>query len=169
MATANLTLDQIQNPDPLDTIEQLFLARGWGYERIGEEEITGSISGKWCEYHLRFYCPDDGRALQCGCLFDMRVPEPKHKQVYELLARVNERLWVGHFEAWIEDGVVMYRHASLLDDPLLGVRPEVVETLIDAAINECERYYPAFQFVIWAGRSPLEALETSLLEPVGEA
>lgn len=55
MATANLNSEQLHHPNPLDAIEQLLLARGWGYERIGEEEITGSISGKWCEYHLRFF------------------------------------------------------------------------------------------------------------------
>ena len=169
MATANLNTEHLQNHDPLDAIEQLLLARGWGYERIGEEEMTGSISGKWCEYHLRFCCPEDSRALQCGCLFDMRVPEAKQRQVYELLSKINERLWVGHFEAWMDDGVVMYRHASLLDGNLTGMAPEMLETLVDAAINECERYYPAFQFVIWAGRTPGEALETALLEPVGEA
>lgn len=169
MATANLNSEQLHHPNPLDAIEQLLLARGWGYERIGEEEITGSISGKWCEYHLRFFCPEESRALQCGCLFDMRVPEAKQLRVYELLGRVNERLWVGHFEAWMDDGVVMFRHASLLDDSAMGVSPELLETLVDTAINECERYYPAFQFVIWAGRTPGEALETALLEPVGEA
>lgn len=169
MATAFPDAAQFHRPDPLDTIEQLMLSRGWGYERVGDEEITGSISGKWCEFHLRFFCPEEGRALQCGCMFDMRIPDAKRAQAYELLALVNERLWVGHFEAWMDDGVVMYRHASLLDEFTTGVSPEVLETLVDTAINECERYYPAFQFVLWAGRSPKEAMETALLEPVGEA
>ena len=38
MATANLNPEQLHRPDPLDAIEQLLVARGWGYERIGEEE-----------------------------------------------------------------------------------------------------------------------------------
>ena len=38
-----------------------------------------------------------------------------------------------------------------------------------AAIAACERYYQAFQFVIWAGRSAREALDAALFETAGEA
>ena len=40
---------------------------------------------------------------------------------------------------------------------------------IKAAIDACERYYQAFQFVVWAGKNAREALEGALLETVGEA
>jgi hypothetical protein len=36
-------------------------------------------------------------------------------------------------------------------------------------MTECERYYPAFQFVIWGGRSAADAIASSLLDTVGEA
>ena len=38
-----------------------------------------------------------------------------------------------------------------------------------ATFDTAERYYPAFQFVVWAGKSAGEALEAVLLETVGEA
>jgi hypothetical protein len=41
--------------------------------------------------------------------------------------------------------------------------------LIRLALDSCERYFPAFQFVIWAGKGAEEALQSSLLETVGEA
>jgi len=41
--------------------------------------------------------------------------------------------------------------------------------LIEIAITECERFYPAFQFVIWGGKSPAEAIAAAMLETVGEA
>jgi len=37
------------------------------------------------------------------------------------------------------------------------------------AVGECDRFYPAFQFVIWGGRNPEDALAASLLETQGEA
>ena len=43
------------------------------------------------------------------------------------------------------------------------------ESLIRLAVETCERYFPAVQFVVWAGRNAGEALESSLLETVGEA
>jgi len=46
---------------------------------------------------------------------------------------------------------------------------EQLEDLLDVAIAECERFYPTFQFVIWGGKRPEEALQAALLETVGEA
>jgi len=38
-----------------------------------------------------------------------------------------------------------------------------------AAIEECERFYPVFQFVLWAGKTPQEAIAAALIETQGEA
>ena len=41
--------------------------------------------------------------------------------------------------------------------------------VVDVALNECERYYPAFQYVIWGGKAPGEAVTAACLDPQGEA
>ena len=46
---------------------------------------------------------------------------------------------------------------------------ELLEDLVDIAVTECERFYPAFQFVIWGGKSPVEAMTAAMLETEGEA
>ncbi len=46
---------------------------------------------------------------------------------------------------------------------------EQLEELVEVALDECDRYYPAFQFVLWAGQRPEEAISSALLETVGEA
>jgi hypothetical protein len=43
------------------------------------------------------------------------------------------------------------------------------ETVIETAIDECERFYPVFQFVLWAGKTPQEAIAAALIETAGEA
>jgi hypothetical protein len=43
------------------------------------------------------------------------------------------------------------------------------EALLRAALEACERYYQSFQFVVWAGKSPDEALAATLLETQGQA
>jgi hypothetical protein len=91
--------------------------------------------------------------------------------VYEVLGLVNEQLWLGHFELWSADGTILFRHAMLVDgdggEPALSLAQ--VEALVDAAIDECERYYPVFQFVLWGGKKPAEALAAALLDTMGEA
>src|SRR4029077_6224625 len=46
---------------------------------------------------------------------------------------------------------------------------EQVEDLVDIAVSECERFYPAFQLVIWGGKSPDDAMTAAIIEPIGEA
>ena len=159
----------VQQANPLDLIEQMFDSSGWPYERVGEEEISASVKGDWCEYHLRFFWREEGSILQTACFFDIKVPEAKRPQIYETLALMNERLWLGHFEMWRDDNVLLFRHASITEDDDGSGSFERCETLIETALSECERYYPVFQFVIWAGKSPQEAIETALLDTVGNA
>ena len=47
--------------------------------------------------------------------------------------------------------------------------PRIVDALVDAALDECERYYPVFQFVLWGGKSPRDALTAAMVETEGEA
>ena len=75
---------------------------------------------------------------------------------------------VGHFDLWSEDGQPVFRHANLLRGSP-GASVEQLEDLLDIALTECERFYPAFQFVIWAGKTPEEAIEAAILETAGEA
>ena len=130
-------------------------------------------AGTWANYQLRALWREDERVLQLIAMPDIRVPEPKRLAMYETLGLINEQLWIGHFEMWAADGTLLFRHATLLDsdddnediDLTLGQ----AEMLVDAAIDECERFYPVFQFVLWAGKSPAEAIEAALLDTVGEA
>jgi hypothetical protein len=41
--------------------------------------------------------------------------------------------------------------------------------MVDIAITDCERFCPAFQFVIAGNSSPDEALKAAMLECAGEA
>ena len=43
------------------------------------------------------------------------------------------------------------------------------EAVLGTALDSCERYFPAFQFVIWAGKTAREAMDAAMFETVGEA
>jgi hypothetical protein len=154
--------------NPLDLVEQFVAANDWPFDRRSDDEIAVEVPGKWCDYSLYFAWREEVGAMHFTCAFDMKVPSVKRAPVYELLAMVNERLWLGHFGLWAEEGVPMFRHAVLLRG-LGGVGVEQIENLVDVALSECERFYPAFQFVIWGGKSADEAVTAALLDTVGEA
>jgi len=64
--------------------------------------------------------------------------------------------------------VLLYRHGMMLgDDGLLSLAQ--AQAAIEAAIDECDRFYPAFQFILWGDKSPAEALASALVDAAGEA
>ncbi len=110
---------------------------------------------------------DEVEALHVACAFDLKVPEKRKTEVLRLLSLINEQMWIGHFDLWSKEGVIMFRHALLLAGAEATDRQ--CEVLMECAIEAVERYFPAFQFVVWAGKSAREAMDATLFETVGEA
>jgi hypothetical protein len=153
---------------PVEMLAQLFEARGWPCEFVSEEEISGEIQGSWATYQMRCIWREEDRVLQLICLPDIRVPDPKRKATFELLALVNEQLWLGHFDVWSNGGVLLYRHGLMLgDDGMLSLG--MAQTAVESAVAECDRFYPAFQFVLWGDKTPADALASALVDAAGEA
>lgn len=169
MTNARETRDEEQDDAaPLEMLAQLFEVQGWAAEFISEDELCGEIQGAWTNYQVRAIWRTDDRVLQLLCLPDIRVPDNKRKGAFELLALVNEQLWLGHFDMWSNGGVILYRHGLALgEDGLLSVM--MAQFAVENAVSECDRFYPAFQFVLWGDKSPREALESALVDPAGEA
>jgi hypothetical protein len=97
----------------------------------------------------------------------MKVAEQRYTDVCVLLASINERMWIGHFDLCADDGMLMYRQALMLGDG--GTNPTQIEELVEIALLECERVFPAFMFLVWGGKSAEEALAAAMLETHGEA
>lgn len=154
--------------NPLDIAEQLILDREWICDRPVEEELVAEVQSSWCNYRIWFTWQAELGVLIFSCAYDIKIHEKHRAKLFPLLASVNEKLWLGHFDLSSEDGVVMYRHAQLLRGAQ-GASPEQLEDLLDIAITECNRFYPAFQSVLWGGNTLEEALEIALLDTVGEA
>jgi hypothetical protein len=151
--------------NPLDIMEQIVIANDWAFDRRSDSEMAAEAPGRWCDYGLYFSWSHEISAMHFTCTFDLKVPEKRRGLLYELLALANDRLWIGHFGIESGDGMPVFRHAVLLR----GAPGASAESLEDMAITECERFFPAFQFVLWGGKSPQDALAAAMLECVGEA
>ena len=154
--------------NPVDIIERLASSNDWSFDRAEEDEISISVAGGWTDYSVAFTWLQDMEALHVACAFDLKVPAPRKADALSLVALINEQMWIGHFDVWPSDGVIMFRHAMLLAGGAeLNCRQ--CESVLTTAVMACERYYQAFQFVVWAGKSGREALETAMIETRGEA
>ena len=154
--------------NPLDIVAQIIGSNEWAFDRRSDSEMAAEAPGKWCDYGLYFSWSHEISAMHFSCAFDLKVPAAKREKLYELLAMANEKLWIGHFGIDTDDGVPVFRHAVLLRGAP-GASAESLEDLVDIALTECERFFPAFQFVLWGGKSPADALQAAMLDCVGEA
>jgi hypothetical protein len=169
-----MTIDDIDmnqpGTTPIDTLEGFFAAHSWNHDRVGDEEVVAATQGSWGQYELRGIWRDDDRVLQFLAFPDIRVPEPQFGVIYETIGLINEQLWLGHFELWSGNGSVVFRHAALLDGQEEAIlSSDQAEAVVDAAIGELDRFYPVFQFVLWGGKSPVEAIAAAMVETHGEA
>jgi len=152
----------------LEVVERMAATNSWPFERTGEDEITLNVTSRWTNYQISFTWMSDLEALHLACAFEMKVPEPRLNEVQALIALINEQMWIGHFEVWLQDGVVMFRHALVLAGGVTASDRQC-EAVLGSALDSCERYYPAFQYVIWAGKTAREAMDSAMFETSGEA
>jgi len=166
MSVIELTRDE--KVSPLEVVERMAATNHWPFERAGEDEIALNVIGRWTNYQVSFTWMNDIEALHVACAFDMKVPEPRLAEVQALVALINEQMWIGHFDVWTQNGVVMFRHALVLAGGV-EASDRQCEAVLGSALDSCERYFPAFQFVIWAGKSAREAMDSAMFETSGEA
>ena len=153
---------------PLDVVERIAAERDFTFDRDHEDEIAISTSGALAEYHIAFTWLEDVEAVHIACAFDLKVPERRRAEVLTLVSLINEQLWVGHFDLWSREHVVMFRHALVLAGGV-SASDRQCEVVMSSALDACERYFPAFQYVVWAGKSAREAMDATLFETAGEA
>lgn len=154
--------------NPLDVVEHMAATNNWPFERSGDDEIALGVTGRWTHYQVSFTWMSDIEALHLACAFDAKVPDPRLNEVQTLVALINEQLWIGHFDIWMRNGLVMFRHALVLAGGVTASDRQC-QAVLGSALESCERYYPAFKFVIWAGQSARQAMEWAMFETLGEA
>jgi hypothetical protein len=154
--------------DPLAAVERMAIGNHWEFSRAVQDEITLAVAGERTNYQASFSWMEDIKILHIACAFEMKVPSSRLAEVQQLIGSINEQLWIGHFDLWDQNGLVMFRHALLLTGGV-STSARQCEAVLGAALDSCERYYPALQFVVWAGKSAREALHAAMFETAGEA
>ncbi|SIQ22431.1 hypothetical protein SAMN05880590_102664 [Rhizobium sp. RU35A] len=165
MSLMDIQMERQSNP--VDMIEFVAASNDWTFERSGEDEIAMTVAGHWADYHVSFSWMEEFEALHLACAFDIKVPEPRVNEVIRLLSHVNGQVLMGHFDLWRQEDVVIFRQSLLLAG---GAEPtnQQVEVLLSSALEACETYYQAFQFVVWSGMEAKAAMDAVLFETVGE-
>ena len=160
--------DAIMAMDPLEVVEHVLAAENLTFDRTEDGDLAFSLLGDWKDYELWFAWRPEAECLQLCLSMDMRAPKTKRGSAYELLSLINQRVWLGHFEIWPEDGEVIFRHSMALP---ADERPTLSQTasMIDAAMEAADRFYPAFDFLLNGAKTPDEAMAACMFETAGSA
>lgn len=153
---------------PVDVVERLAAVNAWDFDRAEIDEISIQVSGRFANYDVAFTWLPDLESLHVSCSFDLVAPPHKRAPIGELTRLINEQLWLGHFDLWGEQGLAMFRHSLCLAGGA-GASDAQCGAVVKAAVDACETYYQAFQFVLWSDRGPREAIALAAFETRGVA
>ncbi|MBY0380899.1 MAG: YbjN domain-containing protein [Xanthobacteraceae bacterium] len=163
-----LDINHDSQNSPLNVVEEIAASNDLAFERSGEDEITIGYKGRFTDYQVSFTWMGEIDALHLACAFDMKIPVGRRNEVQRLIAAINEQMWIGHFDLWTQTGVIMYRQALLLPGGISATNTQC-ELMFETAVLASERYFPAFQFVVWSGKTAAEAISAAMFDTVGEA
>ncbi|RKT32813.1 hypothetical protein BXY70_2162 [Roseovarius halotolerans] len=153
---------------PIDIVEHLAEHHDWDFDRIGDDQIAMAVEGLWRTYSITLAWSPFDETLRMVCTFEMEPPEDKLSVLYHMLNDVNDQCWAGAFTYWDEQKLMVYRYGLVMTGAQ-AVSPDQVDTLIRAAVTNSERFYPAFQLVVWGDRTPQQALQAAIAEAYGRA
>lgn len=164
----DVSLNEDTDFDLFETVEHVLGVMGWQYERDGYDAVQCVAPTRWGEMGALFASRMDPAALHFSLTLDVKPQATKKSIIAELVLLMNERLWLGHFDYWAEDEVIIFRHALPLEGRVTAGTGEI-QAVLNAAIEATVQFVPAFNFVIWAGKTPSEAMTAAMFETEGEA
>jgi hypothetical protein len=153
---------------PIDIVESLAEHRAWEFDRVADDQIAMAVQGQWRSYSITLAWSGGDETLRLICTFEMEPPAARLPALYETLNAVNDQCWAGAFTFWAAQKLMVWRYGLVLSGEQVA-SAEQIDTLINAAVMSAERYYPAFQLVVWGERSPADALQVAIAEAYGRA
>jgi Uncharacterized conserved protein len=157
----NTTLSSRNNP--IDVFLRLATAENYDYERVDLNELHISLLGLWCEHDVSLTWNPATEQIQIFLVFEGRTPGGRSNDICRLMSLINERLKAGHFDYWEKNQALVYRNAVSLRGGAT-LKTEQAMDMLAHALDAAERGYPACQYVIWAGKSPEDALTSALVD-----
>lgn len=164
----NLAEKQELHFNPLELVEDVIMDQDWPYQRLSVYEMLSEVDGRWGGYRLLFLWQPEINVLHVTCVMDILLNFTFIDEIYELLSLINEHLVLGHFEIYADEGLPAFRYSFLIPNPKV-IQTEILTEMIDIAVDECERFFPAFQFVSSGEKKAKEAASVAIMDTMGEA
>lgn len=153
---------------PIDIVEHLAEHHDWDFDRVADDQIAMAVEGQWRTYSITLAWSPQDETLRLICTFDMDPPKARRPELYDVLNRTNDMCWAGAFAYWEAQKLMVWRYGLVLSGGQ-SASAEQIDTMIRAAVLSSERFYPAFQLVVWGNEDPERAMDVAMTEAYGRA
>lgn len=154
---------------PLDSIEDVLDANNWIFDRMTRDELMVTVTGRFCDYQVFFIWQEDMNALQFCAQYDLKVANDNYEQAAQMLMRINERLWMGHFDLPEDTKTPSFRHTCLFRGLDKRTSADFLEDLVDVSLAQCEQHFPVFHILANDQKLDDKQLALAIMDNAGEA
>ncbi len=158
----------LESYNPIEALEAIAKDNKWPLEKLSDEEASLECTGRWGEFTLSFLWQEEYNALQFCAVSDLIVPEDKMQAIKDILFDINHKTWLGHFDLDSSSQYVAFRYNSLMRGISLNTHDHL-EDIIELAMTEFDRFYPAFKAVLSERKVANDIMVAMLADPMGEA
>ena len=153
---------------PIDIVETVATHHAWDFDRLADDQIAMTVEGQWRTYSVTLAWSGPEEMLRLICTFDMDPPAARMPALYETLNLTNDQVWDGAFTFWANQRMMVWRYGLVLAGDSIA-SAEQIDHMIRNALEQAERYYPAFQLVAWGDTQPEAALDIAMGPAYGRA
>ncbi len=158
-----------ENPNPLDSVEDVLSDYNWVYSRMDNENLIVEIAGKSCKYRLSFVWQEHINSLQLRCQYDVKIKPENMASAANALMDINESLWMGHFEISKNTMLPRFRQTCLIHGHDQKKGYSYIEDLVDISLIQCERYQSVFHMLANDSEIDTQMLSLAMMETAGES
>ncbi len=149
----------------LDIIENTLKKQDYKYSRLEEGEMDVSIPP---DYNLTILLRNDYNILHFSNDLNIICPEDRLAVVEDSIVKVNERIWLGHFDLLSQDNRIVFSFSLPFADTIV-LDEDYIEEILLMICDECDRFYHYFKMVLSDKQIPNFSIGTLFKIAIGEA
>lgn len=154
---------------PVNLLEEFAQSKGWQFNRVDDLLITIALPGNKTTFEASLEWQEEFCSLLIAVSLPLEIAEANHEMAVQAMEKINQNMWLGHFDLSNRNKFPTFRHNLLLRMVPSGIGVDLAADVLDIAIAECNRFYSTFQLA-QAGDARLhDDLHAAVFETIGEA
>ena len=155
--------------NPLELVEEFVESKGWEFSRPDESYLNISLPGKYSDLDLNLEWQEEFSALLIACSIPVEITPQRYETVTQALEKINQNLWLGHFDLSNKNKYPTFRHTLVLSMIPTNFSANLVTYVTEIAKAECDRFHATFKQAQDGDTNLHDGLQAVVFETVGAA